>query len=118
MHSIAPPISVTHPRTQARAPDSPVVIVGTHCDKLRGEEREQRKAEMNHRIYQKFLVGRGPQQVREMGLPKILDVIYVGCPSIGRLDGVLELRMALYDIAFALTLAGKGGRVYTDAGKL
>lgn len=89
-----------------------MVIVGTHCDKLRGEDREQRKAEMNHIIYQKFLVGRGPQQVREMGLPKILDVIYVGCPSVGRLDGVLELRMALYDIAFALTLAGKGGCVH------
>ena len=85
-----------------------MVIVGTHCDKLRSDDREQKKAEMNNIIYQRFLVGRGPQQLREMGLPKILDVIYVGCPSTGRLEGVQELRMALYDIAFSLTLPGKG----------
>ena len=82
--------------------------MGTHCDRLRSDDREQKKAEMNNIIYQRFLVGRGPQQLREMGLPKILDVIYVGCPSTGRLEGVLELRMALYDIAFSLTLPGKG----------
>ena len=48
--------------------------------------------------------GRSSQQVRELGLPKILDVIYVGCPASGKAEGVLELRMALYDIAFSLTL--------------
>ena len=48
--------------------------------------------------------GRSAQQVRELGLPKILDVIYVGCPASGKAEGVLELRMALYDIAFSLTL--------------
>ena len=42
--------------------------------------------------------------MRELGLPKILDVIYVGCPASGKAEGVLELRMALYDIAFSLTL--------------
>ena len=48
--------------------------------------------------------GRSSQQVRELGLPKILDVIYVGCPASGKAEGVLELRMALYDISFSLTL--------------
>ncbi len=91
-----------------------MVIVGTHCDRIRGEEREQRKVEMNDIIREKFLVGRGPQQVREMGLPKIRDVIYVGCPSIGRLEGVQELRQALYDIAFSLTLPGKGELLHTS----
>jgi hypothetical protein len=28
----------------------------------------------------------------------------VGCPPVGRTDGVMELRMALYDIAFSLTV--------------
>ena len=37
-------------------------------------------------------------------MPKILDVIYVGCPPNGRAEGVVELRMALYDIAFSLNL--------------
>lgn len=64
--------------------------------------------ELNNIIYQKYLVGHGPQQLREMGLPKILDVIYVGCPLNGRTEGVLELRGALYDIAFSLPANSKG----------
>ena len=90
------------------------MIVGTHCDKLKGDvDKERQKMKMNNVIYQKFLIGRGPQQLKEMGLPKILDVIYVGCPSIGRLEGVQELRMALYDIAFSLALPGKGTDAHT-----
>lgn len=81
-----------------------MVIVGTHSDKLRGDDREKRKVELNDIIREKYLVGRGPQQLRELGLPKILDVMYVGCPPVGRTDGVMELRMALYDIAFSLTV--------------
>ena len=91
--------------SKARAPGSPVVIVGTHCDKIRGEEREKRKVELNRVIYEKYLVGRGPQQLRELGLPRILDVMYVGCPpGGGRGEGVAELRKALYSIAFSLTV--------------
>ena len=81
-----------------------MVIVGTHSDKLRGDDKEKRKVELNEMIREKYLVGRGPQQLRELGLPKILDVMYVGCPPVGRADGVMELRMALYDIAFSLTV--------------
>lgn len=34
---------------QARAPDSPVVIIGTHCDMLKGDaEKERRKTELIH----------------------------------------------------------------------
>jgi hypothetical protein len=57
-------------------------------------------------------VGRGPQQQRELGLPKIRDVVYVACPSPGREEGVADLRKALYDIAFSLTLP-KGLYVYS-----
>lgn len=49
-------------------------------------------------------MGRGPQQQQELGLPKIRDVMYVGCPATGKDDGVADLRKALYDIAFTLTL--------------
>ena len=88
---------------QARAPDSPVVIVGTHCDRLKGEgEKERRKTQLTHIIYQKYLVGHGPLPQKELGLPKILDVFYVACPPSGRGEGVAELRMALYNIAFSL----------------
>ena len=82
-----------------------MVIVGTHCDRLRGDgEKERRKVELNNVIYEKYLVGQGPQQLRELGLPKILDVIYVACPPTGKVEGVMELRMALYDIAFRLNV--------------
>lgn len=93
---------------QARAPGSPVVIVGTHCDKLKVEEREKRKKELNDIITHKYLVGRGPQQLREMGLPKILGVYYVSCPTSGHTEGITKLRIGLYDIAFSLNAPGKG----------
>ena len=63
---------------------------------------------MNHSLPGQ--VGRGPQQQRELGLPKIRDVVYVACPPSGREEGVADLRKALYDIAFSLTLP-KGARV-------
>jgi len=86
-----------------------VVIVGTHCDSLKPEsERDRRKMELNNIIYQKYLVGHGPQQLREMGLPKILDVVYVGCPLSGRAEGVADLRVAIYNIAFSLPANEKG----------
>lgn len=45
---------------QARAPGSPVVIVGTHCDLMRGDaEKDKKKVAMNNLIYEKYLVGKG-----------------------------------------------------------
>ena len=44
---------------QARAPGSPVVIVGTHCDLMRGDaEKDKKKVAMNNLIYEKYLVGK------------------------------------------------------------
>ena len=73
-------------------------------DRVKGDEREKKKLELSTIIKDRYLVGRGPQQQRELGLPKIRDVMYVGCPPSGRDEGVADLRKALYDIAFSLTL--------------
>lgn len=87
---------------KARAPSSPVVIVGTHIDLLKLEEKEKVKADFKQLICQKYLMGRGPLQLRELGLPRIIDIVYVGCASGGRGEGIAELRKSLYDIAFTL----------------
>ena len=44
------------------------------------------------------------QQLKELGLPRIQDVVYVGCPATGRDIGVADLRKRIYDVAFSLTL--------------
>lgn len=98
---------------KARAPSSPVVIVGTHIDLLKPEEKEKVKADFKQLICQKFLMGRGPQQLRELGLPRIIDIVYVGCAAGGRGEGIAELRKSLYDIAFTLPVP-KGGIILKD----
>ena len=44
------------PSPQARAPGSPVIIVGTHIDRLKGEDRERKKVEFSNIIKDKYLV--------------------------------------------------------------
>ena len=90
---------------QARAPGSPVVLVGTNWDRLKSEvEKSQRKAEFVKLIYNKYLVGGNSRDLRERGLPKIIEIAFVGCPPNGKNEGVSELRQTLYDVAFNLTL--------------
>ncbi len=57
----------------------------------------------------KFQFGRPVSHIREMGLPQIKEVVFVGCPSIGRGEGVSELRTMLWDIAFSLTVPRRKG---------
>lgn len=39
-----------------------MVIVGTHCDLMRGDaEKDKKKVAMNNLIYEKYLVGKGTQ---------------------------------------------------------
>ena len=55
-------------------------------------------------IYRKYLVGKSTRELRESGLPKIMEIAFVGCPPTGRAEGVSELRQTLYDVAFSLTV--------------
>ena len=52
------PLSFSLPPSlpQARAPGSPVVIVGTHTDQLKNDEKERRKFELTTIIKNKYLV--------------------------------------------------------------
>ena len=49
-----------HPHTQARAPGSPVVIVGTHMDRVKAEDRDRRKMDLSNIIKDKYLVSHTP----------------------------------------------------------
>ena len=90
---------------QARAPGSPVIIIGTNLDRLKSDaEKTQKKKEIAELIYNKYLVGRNTREQRESGLPKIVEIAFVGCPPSGKAEGVSELRQTLYDIAFNLTV--------------
>lgn len=60
---------------QARAPGSPVVIVGTHCDLMRGDaEKDRKKVVMNNLIYEKYLVGKGIPLGGEVVLIRLSNV--------------------------------------------
>ena len=89
-----------------------MLIVGTHLDRVRGEaEKERVKQEMLALIRDKYSYESNAQHLKELGLPNIKDVRFVGCPVVGRLEGVAELRQALYDIAFNLTAPHRKGKV-------
>ena len=95
---------------QARAPGSPVVIVGTHLDRIKGEnEKELQKQEFISMIHEKYPFGGNANHLKELGLPNIKDVCFVGCPVNGKLEGVAELRQTLYDTAFSLTIPQRRG---------
>lgn len=86
------------------------MIVGTHLDKIKGDlEKERRKQEVIAFIQEKYPFEGNTQHLKELGLPNIKDVLFVGCPSNGRSEGVSELRQALYDIAFSLTVPQRRG---------
>uniref|UniRef100_A0A1X7UH02 non-specific serine/threonine protein kinase n=1 Tax=Amphimedon queenslandica TaxID=400682 RepID=A0A1X7UH02_AMPQE len=92
---------------QARAPESPVIIVGTHSDLLK-EDKEQRKQELTNYL----------EKLRDLGLPQIKEVRFVGCPTSGKAEGVSELRVALWDVAFSLTAPRKKGAIGGNKVKL
>ena len=74
-------------------------------DRLRTDaEKVQKKKELIEMIYNKYLVGRSVRDQRESGLPKIIEICFVGCPPTGRAEGISELRQTLYDVAFSLTV--------------
>jgi serine/threonine protein kinase len=76
---------------------------------LKGEiDKEQRKKELHQYLEEKYSLGRC-LPMKELGLPMIKEIMFVGCPINARSEGVAELRMALWDIAFNLTAPRRKG---------
>ena len=79
------------PVVQARAPHSPVLIVGTHIDKVSRSQR-QRLARCVELIGSRY----GTTENRREGFPQIFGNFLVSCKS-GR--GISDLRDSIFDVA-------------------
>lgn len=61
---------------QARAPNSPVIIVGTHQDSIGTTISSSDAAKMQQIIRDRFIA---VTDAEKMGLPRVLDSIEVSC---------------------------------------
>lgn len=61
---------------QARAPNSPVIIVGTHYDEIGVSISVEESIKLQQTIRERFIV---VMDSEKLGLPKVLDSIEVSC---------------------------------------
>ncbi|CRK89702.1 CLUMA_CG003464, isoform A [Clunio marinus] len=85
---------------QARAPNSPCIIVGTHYDEV-GEKFPPKKAEELQQIIRDRFIAIADAE--KMGLPRVLDSIEVSCKTGHNIKLLANL---IYDTAFSLRLPG------------
>ena len=86
---------------QARAPGSPVIIVGTHLDVLRDKATRRNfpddfEDSMRRLVKKMFLDNQEPDK---SGLPNIIDALYVSCKSGENIKNLVDL---IYDKVFEL----------------
>ena len=85
---------------QARAPNSPVIIVGTHFDAV-GETFSAEKAEeLQQIIREKFIA---IPDAEKIGLPRVIDSIEISCKT---MHNIRLLANIIYDTAFMLRSPG------------
>uniref|UniRef100_A0A182PFW2 non-specific serine/threonine protein kinase n=1 Tax=Anopheles epiroticus TaxID=199890 RepID=A0A182PFW2_9DIPT len=85
---------------QARAPNSPVIIVGTHYDAV-GDTLPARKAEELQQIIRDRFIA--VSDAEKIGLPRVLDSIEVSCRTGHNIKLLAGL---IYDTAFSLRPPG------------
>ncbi|XP_055623482.1 leucine-rich repeat serine/threonine-protein kinase 1 isoform X2 [Toxorhynchites rutilus septentrionalis] len=85
---------------QARAPNSPVIIVGTHYDAV-GETLPAKKAEELQQIIRDRFIA--VSDAEKIGLPRVLDSIEVSCKTGHNIKLLANL---IYDTAFSLRPPG------------
>ncbi|XP_077977782.1 leucine-rich repeat serine/threonine-protein kinase 1-like [Glandiceps talaboti] len=87
---------------QVRAPDSPVIIVGTHYDEIVRKKQYPKDfwPELQRMIHKKFINIEEPDM---HGLPWVIDSIEVSCT---RGHNITRLRDMIYETAFSLRQPG------------
>ncbi|XP_053686186.1 leucine-rich repeat serine/threonine-protein kinase 1 isoform X3 [Sabethes cyaneus] len=85
---------------QARAPNSPVIIVGTHYDAV-GETLPAKKAEELQQVIRDRFIA--VSDAEKIGLPRVLDSIEVSCKTGHNIKLLANL---IYDTAFSLRPPG------------
>ncbi|XP_022107622.1 leucine-rich repeat serine/threonine-protein kinase 1-like isoform X2 [Acanthaster planci] len=88
---------------QARAPNSPVLLIGTHYDLVnRPKSKYSREywPDLKRKIMERFIHIAQPQDV---GLPNVIDCIEISCLPMPRNNNLGFLRDRIYDVAFSLT---------------
>ena len=97
---------------ESRAPGSPVIIVGTHLDKIKSPaEKEELKNKYEGMIHRKYRERYKAGEFRRMdpGLTEIKGVKFVGLPERkdGRPEGLAELRQFIYETVWDLKASGE-----------
>eukprot|EP00117_Sycon_ciliatum_P031638 scpid2508/ scgid0311/ Leucine-rich repeat serine/threonine-protein kinase 1; Leucine-rich repeats, ras-like domain, kinase protein 1; PARK8-related kinase len=93
---------------QSRAPDSPVLIVGTHLDELPNSNRKARVEELLNMVTSRY-----QSQPPKPYLPKVVGISAVSSTA-RRHHCIDDLKALLYDIASNLELKQHGGIEYTS----
>eukprot|EP00057_Strongylocentrotus_purpuratus_P000847 XP_001184678.3 PREDICTED: leucine-rich repeat serine/threonine-protein kinase 1 [Strongylocentrotus purpuratus] len=87
---------------QARAPNSPVIIVGTHYDVILRDKKYSKEywPELKRTIFDRFINIAHPQ---DAGLPHVIACVEVSCAASSKSYNVNMLRDLVYDTAYSLT---------------
>lgn len=85
---------------QARAPNSPVLIVGTHYDMMQENYPASRAEDLQQSIRERFI---NVVDAEKCGLPRVIDTIEVSCKSRHNIKILCNL---IYDTVFSLRSPG------------
>uniref|UniRef100_T1HIN4 non-specific serine/threonine protein kinase n=1 Tax=Rhodnius prolixus TaxID=13249 RepID=T1HIN4_RHOPR len=85
---------------QARAPNSPVLIVGTHYDTMQENYPLSRAEDLQQLIRHRFI---NVVDAEKCGLPRVIDTIEVSCKTRHNIKILCNL---IYDTVFSLRTAG------------